>query len=72
MPHTPLTPSHTHPHTLTGDAEWRSVAYGAPCLQLMRLTTEHNSPFKMKIVMAEVESGEGGEGRVVRGEGGEG
>ena len=68
------TPSHTHPHaylythphtyifththTLTADVEWKSVAYGAPCIQLMKETTDHNSPFNIKIVIAEVESGE--------------
>ena len=39
------------------DAEWKSVAYGAPCIQLMRETTKHNCPFHIKIVIAEVESG---------------
>lgn len=52
----PNTPS--HPHPLTADVEWKSVAYGAPCIQLMKETTDHNSPFNIKIVIAEVESGE--------------
>lgn len=43
--------------TPTSNAQWRSVAYGAPCIQLMRETTEHNSPFHIKVVIAEVESG---------------
>ena len=41
----------------TADVEWKSVAYGAPCIQLMKETTDHNSPFNIKIVIAEVESG---------------
>ena len=45
------------PPSLPGDAEWKNLAYGAPCIQLMRETTEHNSPFHIKIVIAEVESG---------------
>ncbi len=47
-------------HVLTAlstDTQWKSLAYGAPCIQLMRETTEHNSPFHIKIVIAEVESG---------------
>ena len=39
------------------DAEWKPVAYGAPCIQLMRESTKHNCPFHIKIVIAEVESG---------------
>ena len=33
------------------------MAYGAPCIQLTRESTAQNSPFHMKIVIAEVESG---------------
>ena len=55
--HTP-SHTHTHTHTLSADVEWKSVAYGAPCIQLMKETTDHNSPFNIKIVIAEVESGE--------------
>ena len=33
------------------------MAYGAPCIQLMRESTKHNCPFHIKIVIAEVESG---------------
>ncbi len=33
------------------------MAYGVPCIQITRETTEPNSPFNIKIVMAEVESG---------------
>jgi hypothetical protein len=41
-----------------GDAEWRSLAYGAPCIQLVRHgNREDNHPFTIKIVIAEVESG---------------
>ena len=47
---------HTHTHT-SGDAEWKSLAYGVPCIQLARENTEHNSPFHIKLVIAEVESG---------------
>ncbi len=47
-----------HMYTYTvGDAEWKSVAYGAPCIQLTKETTDPNSPFSIKIVIAEVESG---------------
>ena len=44
--------------TLGGDSEWKSVAYGVPCILLMRETVENNSPFYIKLVIAEVESGE--------------
>ncbi len=40
-----------------GSGQWKSLAYGAPCIQLMRETTAHNSPFHIKLVIAEVESG---------------
>ncbi len=42
---------------LAVDAQWKSLAYGAPCIQLMRENTDHNSPFHIKVVIAEVESG---------------
>ena len=40
-----------------GDAEWKSVAYGAPCIQLMREAKDLTAPFSIRIVIAEVESG---------------
>ena len=44
-------------HNNGGDAEWKMLAYGVPCILLQRLTTEHNSPFAVKVVIAELETG---------------
>jgi hypothetical protein len=38
-----------------GDAEWRLLAYGAPCIQLIR--DSPGSAFTIRVVIAEVESG---------------
>ena len=44
---------------LVGDTEWKSVAYGAPCIQLVRHGNgDPNAPFTIRVVIAEVESGE--------------
>ena len=43
-----------------GDAEWRSLAYGAPCIQLVQHENENleqSAAFTIRIVIAEVESG---------------
>lgn len=40
-----------------GRGEWSSVAYGAPCIVLLRETTAQDSPFQVKFVIAELESG---------------
>ena len=43
---------------VSGDAEWKSVAYGAPCIQLIRHGNGGpNSMFTIRVVVAEVESG---------------
>ena len=44
-------------HNNGGDAEWKMLAYGVPCILLQRVTTEHNSPFAVKVVTAEYETG---------------
>ena len=40
-----------------GNGEWSSVAYGAPCIVLLRDTIALDSPFQVKFVIAELESG---------------
>lgn len=42
-----------------GDAEWKSLAYGAPCIQLVRHGNGNitDAIFTIRIVIAEVESG---------------
>ena len=43
---------------VSGAAEWKSVAYGAPCIQLIRHGNGGpNSMFTIRVVVAEVESG---------------
>ena len=37
--------------------EWTSMAYGAPCILLLKETAEADSPFVIKLVIAELESG---------------
>ena len=44
-------------HNNGGDAEWKMLAYGVPCILLQRVSTEHNSPFTVKVVIAELETG---------------
>lgn len=40
-----------------GRGEWSSIAYGAPCILLIRETTATDSPFQVRFVIAELESG---------------
>lgn len=40
-----------------GRGAWSSVAYGAPCIVLLRETTAQDSPFQVKFAIAELESG---------------
>lgn len=44
-------------HNNGGDAEWKMLAYGVPCILLQRVTTEHDSPFAVKVIVAEHETG---------------
>ena len=37
--------------------EWSSVAYGAPCILLVKHTTAPDSPFQVRLAIVEVESG---------------
>ena len=39
------------------DKEWKSMAYGAPCILLLKETPDPDSPFVVKLVIAELESG---------------
>lgn len=40
-----------------GKGEWTSVAYGAPCIILLRETIAPDSPFQVRFAIAELESG---------------
>uniref|UniRef100_A0A1X7UEQ5 WH1 domain-containing protein n=1 Tax=Amphimedon queenslandica TaxID=400682 RepID=A0A1X7UEQ5_AMPQE len=40
-----------------GKGEWSSIAYGAPCILLLKETTAPDSPFQVKFAIAELESG---------------
>lgn len=40
-----------------GKGEWSSIAYGAPCIVLLKETTAPDSPFQVKFAIAELESG---------------
>ena len=39
------------------DKDWTSMAYGAPCILLLKESAEADSPFIIKLVIAELESG---------------